>query len=1354
MSSLLDLLPDALPQARQVRSQRAELLLDLAGLGPGKSFPDAVRLLPSARVRGSASPMFAGSKRRCAQKCKLMRESKRARQLERDNEALRRESQPLAGAWNSERMRFGDRVACDVGGVHPRQFPVASVLRDAWGQLAAKFARHDEGLDGTSRHLEILSVVASALATLQSKFVDGFIDDACRKRACPVIFKYYDATPKDVVFGMMAPQMAPWARYPVLIEGKWKSMSLDELREAKGSRIQPNRGVVDLLATGMECFYAVDSTTGSGVSAEAIAVDAAWEIAGLQALVPPQFLQRGNASSIYEATETSVPQFSSEGIRTLAEQCPFLVVCEVPDFCGSNGRKVMQSIQDVSALRNVFSVQGRCGAHQCFRIIQAEEKKCVGDVHAVIVSATHVHHAERLWTSFRSLLGEVQVFWGVKPLQSNIDRNRDIARHTFLRDAEFVVGDSVQDGYADTSWLERQDEETCAMMRFLDMYNGCWNSDRVQHFCHGCCPYGDVDAVVEKLYAAAYGIDLLCTKEKEPSLDDWGTAGRACGKIAGAIQCHELLPRSFVRALPRWSAMLPPSNDRSDGATQARIRIQKKTFRAFKTLTEAGQRKKLILMAYVTYPIERLQRELCFLDAAGNGIFDAVAFDDDLNMFLKCRRTLIDNLSSGKDGVFASLFPSFDENLHAGLLDEIRTMTLSFSSQVDWRFQEYKTWPRKLLKMFHPAATNEMKRKTRTEFFSTRKCCRRPESCDTIFDYFNGSADAMAQNIVFEKTMRTFAKKYRFTGMAMERLLALFRRVCNGRGRDRSLVAERCAAYGFLRQCLTAYDGPNPAFLSREKLLKDGVPLRCRVEEKSQTRRVGTFFTFKADKEKLRDQSLRGEEYYTWLRSISAEWKGVTGQERLQVLHQAHDDRLRKQRPDVDHDEPPAISVSKQGRVLRTFVDEFGDADGPVAEKHFESIVREVAELPAMFGGRRCEVPGLNSYSDPLRRLWRRKAYVEDMKKIPDSRKFDYTHPCSEVHMGFCRETDKGILYHAKAAADEIFHFVSDGAGVRSGTFWHMSALLSNNACLSFWMVLCHSRFSNPKINLLTGADLDVESLEVCIDIENGHENSCNGQTFMARVFQEATDLDLEIARLFISPAPCLSIVGARNNACSVRLVDDWQVHVKQSAHQIFPPIQELARATIPRNNALLKALKALEPSLLSGRRLPSVKPAARRAQRADAPGDDNGSDNSGSGTDDGDFDQDYYVALAAAGRVPAGGVGAGVGAPDDVADRQSRKHPWGPWTLSEVWAAGRHTGWGANCNCHFGSHLACKKNLAGGDDLNLARRLCKAWLLMGLRILPCSPTGREDHVYITRADIVDRSEDEMDLEAARHLRG
>ena len=778
----------------------------------------------------------------------------------------------MSDAWNLQRLRFGDRLSCGVANVHPQQFPIASVLRSAWGQIHAKAVAY-EGLDGTRRQLEIASVVAAAMSTLQTRFVDSTVEQICRSKACAIIFKYYDATPRDISFGELRGQMAPHARYPVLQEdGKWKCLSLDELRQVKGSRLAVHHGVVDLLASSMECYW-----TDNVDKAQADT----WTMHGLRVLVPPVFLQRGNASCLYEATEKSVPAFSSEGIRQLCAHCPFVIRCEVPDFCGSNGRKVCQSIADTADILNEFTVQARCGAHQVFRIVSQVEKKVVGDVHAIIVAATQVHHQQRLWNAFREILAEVQVFWGVDPLAANMRVNRDIARHTLLRDEEYVIGDSV----LDSEWLGRQDPDN-SCERFLTMFNGHWGAARVQHYCNGCCPYLDVDAVVDNLYAAAFGVDLLCTREKEPCIDDWQTSGRACGKATAGIQCHELLPRSFVRAMPSWSSMLPPSNDRSDGCTAARNRIQNKTFRALKTLTEPAQRRKVLTMTYVAWPLERMQRELGFLDSAGNGLYDVCSFNDDLNVFAKCRRTIMKHMRDGKNGELGSLFQGLAEDQHDSLREDIRAMSLAFASQVAWRFKEYRCFPRKLSKAYHPGGDDNLKAETFREFFSRRKCCRRPESCEKIFQYFGGSAEAMKENKAFGQTIKAFTKKYRFTGMAMERLLAAFRR----NTRERGVHAERVTAVGLLSQCLDVHGGLNPAYLSRAKLLVDGVPIKCHQDAKADTKRVGTFFTWKAEQEAIRKhegKQLLGDAYRMWLREKSAEWQQLNLERRTEALHKA-----------------------------------------------------------------------------------------------------------------------------------------------------------------------------------------------------------------------------------------------------------------------------------------------------------------------------------------------------------------------------------------------------------------------------------------------------------------------------------
>ena len=180
--------------------------------------------------------------------------------------------------------------------------------------------------------------------------------------------------------------------------------------------------------------------------------------------------------------------------------------------------------------------------------------------------------------------------------------------------------------------------------------------------------------------------------------------------------------------------MLPPTNDRNDGCSAARLRIQKKTYRAFKTLTEPDRRRKILLMACVATPVERLQRELCFLDGAGNGLFDACMYSDDLNPFSKCRRTLIRNLRAGKAGEYASLFASFGLDEHFSLMQEIKAMTLAWSGQVEF--------PRRWARYYHPAADVATKQETLDQFvLGHHSCCRRI-CCGNVHGAFGASADS------------------------------------------------------------------------------------------------------------------------------------------------------------------------------------------------------------------------------------------------------------------------------------------------------------------------------------------------------------------------------------------------------------------------------------------------------------------------------------------------------------------------------------------------------------------------------------------------------------------------------------
>ena len=139
------------------------------------------------------------------------------------------------------------------------------------------------------------------------------------------------------------------------------------------------------------------------------------------------------------------------------------------------------------------------------------------------------------------------------------------------------------------------------------------------------------------MVAALIEVDHLLAHEPEPSVDDWGSMGSAMGKIACGLLVHDILPRVFHHALPSWSSMGPAENDHAADNVQAyRIRIQKKLWRASKILSEPHRRKKMLLLCWVAWPVERLQSELEWLHNHGKGLVE-VAFDDFCNPFFKAR---------------------------------------------------------------------------------------------------------------------------------------------------------------------------------------------------------------------------------------------------------------------------------------------------------------------------------------------------------------------------------------------------------------------------------------------------------------------------------------------------------------------------------------------------------------------------------------------------------------------------------------------------------------------------------------------------------------------------------------------
>ena len=123
------------------------------------------------------------------------------------------------------------------------------------------------------------------------------------------------------------------------------------------------------------------------------------------------------------------------------------------------------------------------------------------------------------------------------------EKNKEIAKHTFLRSQTFVRTSEA----ADPLEFKEDQERVKAVDQFLLLFNGDWSLPYVQHFCTpAACPCSDRTTAASLMFGAAMAIDFLQASEAHrPSADEWGSCAHSAGVVAGASLVHSLLPRCF-----------------------------------------------------------------------------------------------------------------------------------------------------------------------------------------------------------------------------------------------------------------------------------------------------------------------------------------------------------------------------------------------------------------------------------------------------------------------------------------------------------------------------------------------------------------------------------------------------------------------------------------------------------------------------------------------------------------------------------------------------------------------------------------------------------------------------------------
>ena len=357
--------PTAVPDNSRLGD--AEALLVEMGFSSFRE-SDAMSSIP-ALGRGTkrcASGLFAGDLHRGTLHSRHMLAAKREHAYARDKAAKEAETQPLRTAWNRERQRYGDHVGKDDGESrerkpHPNQWPSTSVMTSAWRQVGSNKTMR-VGLDGLSKELAVLTTVSGAAWQDQRDFVTRRVADMTQRCRSPSVLWWYDASPRQFAFGRLQEELMPLARYPYFDGDRWQSLTLNDYLAKVPSRKVLCKGVLDILASSVECRYFNEDDT----------------LDGFKVLVRPQVLGEADASCLHTALSNSVPELSHTGIPELCKQCPCVFVNDQPDACAVNGRHQMETEERLAGIRNAFYNKGRCASHQCHRVVAAVEKRSIG----------------------------------------------------------------------------------------------------------------------------------------------------------------------------------------------------------------------------------------------------------------------------------------------------------------------------------------------------------------------------------------------------------------------------------------------------------------------------------------------------------------------------------------------------------------------------------------------------------------------------------------------------------------------------------------------------------------------------------------------------------------------------------------------------------------------------------------------------------------------------------------------------------------------------------------------------------------------------------------------------------------
>lgn len=320
----------------------------------------------------------------------------------------------LCWAWDQAfGLRHGDCAARSQAGSdstshHPNQWTLEGLCRQGWAQVGLRSAAMHgrQGVGETRRGMAALATVAVAADTTMRAACRQALQALRGAGRSLVIAKHHDATPLQLHFGRLEDLLRPHALYAGTDQetGEWKLVSFLEHCRRNGGKPRSTKGVVEFFAQAWFLHW----DTEHGCHEQPLHV-------------MPTVLQRGNASTIYNATEGPNAAIPLNTVRELAKDLTYVLVCEIPDSLSANMRKKLKTMNEYELVPNVFCFEKGCDVHIVTSVMRNanHESDVCGHVHSIAYVTTVTHHHNAMLAKFREMVNS-ELLWyeGLEPLES------------------------------------------------------------------------------------------------------------------------------------------------------------------------------------------------------------------------------------------------------------------------------------------------------------------------------------------------------------------------------------------------------------------------------------------------------------------------------------------------------------------------------------------------------------------------------------------------------------------------------------------------------------------------------------------------------------------------------------------------------------------------------------------------------------------------------------------------------------------------------------------------------------------------------------------------------------------------